>query len=141
VLSYFAYGYGAATYSNAVDQGLIENETAFAAVGFALRLGIAAAGCAMALALLALAGGARGRRNKARVGAWIVGGLQLLGSGCASLPNSADAGITGAVSAYPTWFITVHWSIGVLTTISLLTALILLASPAANRFFQQARIP
>ena len=53
VLSFLNDDYGAQTYTNAVDQGLVQDDTAFASLGVVVHLGLVVAGFLMPIELAA----------------------------------------------------------------------------------------
>lgn len=136
VLSMIDGSYAERTYFNAVNQGLIQNETSFAAVGSTAQLCCSLAGLAVAVAFLVFASQAWSARNTARLWIWVTGGFVLLCFGLPAGMSSADDGIRGAVSAYPQWFVPVYRGTGLAMCACLVTASILLTTRAANRFFR-----
>ncbi|MFI7430237.1 hypothetical protein ACIBPB_24855 [Micromonospora sp. NPDC049836] len=92
-------------------------------------------------------------RNGSRITTWVLGGILICCTG-GNLLNSAAGGLTGGGStsgdvpsseeiarrlsdAMPSWYGPVNTLLGVLSLLALLTALILLALPAANEFFRK----
>jgi hypothetical protein len=106
---------------------------------------------AAGLAILAIYNN-RGKQG-ARITTWVVGGIFLCCNGFGLLGNAAtsgmnlDSGNTSGPSAseveerlsdaLPGWFTPVSTTLTALTVLALLTAVILLALPAANPFFRK----
>lgn len=133
--------YAERTYFNAVGQGLIQNETSFAAVGSTAQLCCGICGLAVAVAFLVFARQAWSARNAVRIWIWVIGGFALLCFGGPAAFTSADDGIRGAVTAYPTWFLPVFRVTSFTMCACLLAVIILLATPAANDFFRSTSGP
>ena len=112
VLSMIDGDYAERTYFNAVQQGLIRNETSFAAIGATAQLCCSLSALAAAVAFLAFARAAWSARNTVRVSIWVTGGFVLLCFGAPAGLSSADDGIQGVVSAYPPWFLPVYRTTG-----------------------------
>jgi hypothetical protein len=139
VLAYLDDGYGAATYDNAVAQGLVGNDTAFAAVGVLIQIGILVVNLTAAAALLGAARSVLAGRNNGRVGAWVLGGYLVLCFGSTAAGSSSSDGIAGVVSAFPTWFEAVFATTTVFLVALLAAVVVLLALPPAAALFRATR--
>jgi hypothetical protein len=122
--------------------------TAASAVGFGLLLGVG-------YVVLAVVDG-RGR-NPARIITWIVAGLSICFSVAGLVLNSAAPSTAGTGSAngapsaqeiqqaldntWPGWYQPLLTTIGVVSLVALVATVILLALPAANRFFRKPEQP
>lgn len=118
--------------------------TAATAVGFGLIF-------AIGYVVLGILDG-RGR-NPARIVTWVVAGLAICFSGCGLVTNATgvsrfgNSGANGAPTAQdiqralnealPGWYKPVLTTIGIVSFVALLVAVILLALPAANDFFRK----
>ncbi|MBQ1036190.1 MULTISPECIES: hypothetical protein [Micromonospora] len=131
----------------------VENADQVGDVFYAIGLGSAILVLLLAVVLGVLALFNNQGRNGARITTWIVGGIMVCCVGGGLLSNAAGGftagGETGAngpsseevqrrlEEALPSWATAVSLLLGVISLISLLAALILLAMPKANAFFRK----
>jgi hypothetical protein len=122
--------------------------TAASAVGFGLLLGVGY----VVLASL----DARGK-NPARIVTWVIAGLSICFSGCGVAMNALGPSSFGGGSAngapsgqeiqqalndaWPGWYQPTLTTIGVVSFVALISAVVLLALPIANEFFRKPEQP
>ncbi|MBA3489135.1 MAG: hypothetical protein H0T78_06225 [Longispora sp.] len=117
-----------------------------------LQQGVSYAATAIfALIFLVLAAlNLRGNRVS-RIITWIFGGVGAVCCACSVISQGAMGALLGATGedvkdaydrltgAYPSWYMPATIALSILTILALVTALILLALPAANAYFRKAQ--
>ncbi|XVV10252.1 hypothetical protein ACQP2X_36180 [Actinoplanes sp. CA-131856] len=136
------------TYERAVRDGIVENDTAFAAVGVTIHLAMAAVGVLAGVALVVLALAAFGGRDWARAVAWFFGLPVLIWYGILAVLYFM-AGLFGGGEArtelgprfdeaWPPWLDALDAGLMVAVSVLLVGALVGQTVPAADAYYRSA---
>jgi hypothetical protein len=152
-LSADSYFTGMRTYEQAVHDGIVGNDTAFAAVGVAIHVVPAVIGIFAGAALVVLALFTAFGQGWARAISWVFGLPILLWYGVLAVLRYVAGAISGSVEdpdpaelarryeqAWPEWRNTLDAGLMVAVAALLITALVCQTVPAADAYFRRRRV-